>query len=100
MLPAWAGDLCGAGRAPGRRRRKGTRAIGFGVAGVAMGRAALRAGFLAFAPMPLMPARAIGVRLRAVGRLPLPDPFVGFLPAFFFAMARSCCLPRCTHFHM
>src|SRR5260221_11117664 len=84
MLPGRAGALCGAGRAPGMRRRSGPRAIGLGADGFATGRAALRAGFFALAP-----ARLIGAGL--LGRLPLPAP----LAAFFFAMARSCCLPCC-----
>src|SRR5260370_42245318 len=84
MLPGRAGALCGAGRAPGMRRRNGARAIGLGAAGFAIGRATLRAGFFVLAP-----PRAAGVRL--VDRLPLPSP----LPAFFFAMARSRCLPCC-----
>jgi hypothetical protein len=63
------------------RRRRGTRAIGFGTADLATGRAALRAGFFAV------------TTLREMGRLPLPDPLLWPLPAFFFAMARFRCLP-------
>src|SRR5258707_13841623 len=90
MLPGWAGALCGAGRAPGMRWRKGARATGLGAAGLEIGRAAFRAGFFALAL-----GRLIGARLRAtsrvVRRLPLPAP----LPAFFFAMSRSRYLPCC-----
>src|SRR5579862_5413706 len=88
MLPGRAGALCGAGRAPGRRRRNGPRAIGLGAAGLAVGRVDFRAGFFALALK-----RLTGARL--VGRLPLPAP----LP-FFFAMARSRCLPVVEHFHI
>src|SRR5437879_4681413 len=78
MLAPSGGALCGAGRAPGKRRRNGTRLIGFGAA----------AGFLALTTVRLTR------RLLLPAFLPVP------LPDFFFAMARSR-LPACgAHFHM
>src|SRR5438045_9609083 len=60
------------------RRRSGTRLVGLGAA----------AGFLA-----LMAGRL-------AGRPPLPDFLPVPLPDFFFAMARSRCLPCGAHFHI